>query len=171
MYKTHGFHLLDLWQRTCKYILAFTWIFGLLLGVYAAAHSGNSFSLMMRGYDFTVSISGLLLMNALPFLLSALAVYLSQPILLLTVVAFKAFLFGYCCCGLMTVYGDDFWLMQLLLMFSDLALSPLLMWFWVRCLQQPGQCSVQAGLIFSVVIIAVTAVDICIVSPLVTLLL
>ena len=171
MYKSHHFDLLNFWQRTCKYILVFTWIFGLVLGLYAALRSGDSFALMMRGFDLTVSISGLLLMVALPFLLSAFAVYFSQPLLFLLTVLGKAFVFGYCSCGLVTAYGDAFWLMQLLLMFSDFASLPFLMWFWFRCAHGAVKNHIKTWLVLAAVVTALVVVDICIVSPFVTMLL
>ena len=171
VYKLPHFDLLHLWQRTCKYILVFSWIFGLLLGMHAAVQSGDSFSLMMRGFDLTVSISGLLLMVALPFLLSAFAVYFSQPLFLLLTVLGKAFVFGFSSCGLLTAYGDAFWLMQLLLMFSDFASLPFLMWFWFRCVESTLRSHVRTGLVLTAVMIALVVVDICIVSPFVTVLL
>ena len=171
MYKIHQFNLLKFCQRTCIYILACLWILGLLLGIYTAVQSGDSFSLMMRGRDLTVSIFGLLLTVVLPFLLSAIAVYLSHPFLLLGIVFGKAFLFGYCCCGLLTVYGDAFWLIQPLLMFSDLLSLPFLMRFWLRSFRQPEQLRIRSCLLLLVIPVAIAVVDICIVSPFVTVLL
>lgn len=124
--------LLNVWQRSCKLILSIIWIVGLLIGILTAAGAGDSFFYMMRGViPSAVSIPGLLLISILPFLLTAFAFSLFRPLLML-VVLMKAFTFGFCAFGIMTVFADAGWLLRLLLMFSAGCSLPLLMWLWLR---------------------------------------
>ncbi len=133
MHKNPSEGLPHLWQRSCKTALCISWIFGLMFGIWLSAVAGDSFFLTMRGADFSaVSIPGLLLVTALPFLITATAVFLSQPWLLICLVLLKAAAFGFCACGIIAAYGSASWLVSILLMFTDLCALPQLMWLWLR---------------------------------------
>ena len=149
---------------TCKLLLGACWIAGLLLGMYAAVTSGNSFLLMMRGDVSTVSIPGLLI-TFLPFLLTAIAVLMPHPGYLIPVILWKAFSFGYSACGLTIAYHSAAWLVRFLLMFNQLATVPLLMWLWLRKCDfpefiRPVELAVCGG-----VTALVGLLDYCLISP------
>lgn len=119
--------------ETCKCVIWVCWIAGLLLGMAAAYGAGDVFSSLMRGWqNASVSIVGLSV-TSLPFLFTAIAVFLPAPLLLVPAVLFRAFLYGYCALGITLAYGDAAWLVRLLLMLSDTCSTALLMWLWLRC--------------------------------------
>lgn len=129
----HFLKLQNLRQRTCKVLLCFCWILGMVLGAVFSAGADSSFLLLMRRTNFSVSIVGLLLVAMLPFLFTAYAVFLSNRFLIIVFAFLKAFAFSYCLFGLSTVYEEGSWLAWILLMFSDLGTLPVLMWLWIRC--------------------------------------
>lgn len=74
------------WRKYCFLFLAFCWIAGLLSGASACLAAGDSLNSLMRGAAARpVSIVSLLGVTMFPFLLSAFAVYISEPWLLLIV--------------------------------------------------------------------------------------
>lgn len=159
-------NLLLFWQRSCKLFLLLCWILGLLLGMISAAGAGDSFFLMMRGADnLTVSIPGLLLVTALPFLFTAFAVFFSQPWLLLLLAFMKAFSFGFCAFGIMAVYGTASWLVGFLLMFTDACTMPLLMWLWLRHCDLSGQRFSRDVVVCFAAALVLGIIDICLISP------
>ena len=103
----------------------------MLLGV-SLAGSLSDVSWMRMVCENHVSIVGLLPVLLLPFLLSAMAVFLSQTWLLYVIGFFKAFSFGFCCALTQFAFGDSGWLIRLLLFFSDSWSLPLLCWFCLR---------------------------------------
>ena len=121
-------------QQTCRILLVFFRFLGLLFGVVVSAGADHSFLLLMRSSFSSVSIVGLLLVAVLPFLFAASAVFLSNRFLVFLIAFLKAFSFGYCVSGLAAVYGNGFWLGCFLLMFSDFASLPVVMWFWIQCI-------------------------------------
>ena len=158
--------LLNSRPPSCKRLPVLSWIAGLLLGAAAAVGTGSFSSLMMRGVEISaVSIPGLLLITSLPFLLTAIAVLFSQPWLLVSVIFLKGALFGYCACGITLIYGSAAWLARLLLMFSDLALLPLLMLLWLRCFgpDRRGRTGLLASAGFAAVLVGL--LDFYVVSP------
>lgn len=153
-------------HTTCKWMIPVCWITGLILGMIFAGEAGSSFFLMMRGDSLlTVSIPGLLLVTALPFLLTAAAVFLSQFWLLLLLILAKGITFGFCAFGITTVYAGASWLMCVLLMFGDACALPLLMGLWLHHGTIAGKhfvrdlcCCIAAALILGVL-------DVCYVAP------
>lgn len=112
--------------------LAYAWISGLLLGaVFSVSADDLLTSTMRAAVSGSMSISGLIAVILLPLLLSAYAVYYSQPILLVSVVFLKAFLFGYTGAGILFLYPASGWLIQWLLMFSDMMTLPILWLVWL----------------------------------------
>lgn len=150
---------------TCKLLSGVCWICGLLVGMYAAAGAGDLLLLTMRGNCLAVSISGLLI-TLLPFLLTAIAVFLPHPGFLIPVILWKAFTYGFCAYGLAIVYHGAAWLVRILLMFSQTATVPLLMWLWLRkCnsseLFRSGELAACGA-----AVVVVGILDYCLISPL-----
>lgn len=127
-YRLHHFFL-----RLHKehHLLSLCWLLGVLLGFFAALHAGECLSALMCCADMgTVSIVNLLFSCLFPFLIAALAAYLSEPWLLLIVCLLKAFSFSFCAFGISLAYGSAGWLVRILLLFSDLILLP---FFYFYC--------------------------------------
>ena len=152
-------------QRTCKYFVMICWFLGLLIGVEIAAGADSSTFLWMLSDRFTVSISGLLSVVALPFLLTAIAVLFSNRSLLLTVVFFKAVCFGYLGYGITSLFGGASWLVQFFLLFSDVFITPLLMLCWIRCADARETVFKSEFLFCFAVSLAVWGMDILFISP------
>ena len=82
-------------RRRAQALLAFSFLSGHFLGVWCSGNASDFFLPAMRtAVSGRVSIIGLLSCALLPFLISALAVYLEQPVFLLPIAFVKAFLFS-----------------------------------------------------------------------------
>lgn len=119
------------WCKARRFLLAVFWLLGLLSGTAIPFLAGNFFASQMRDTCFgVVSIMGLLYVVLLPFLLSALAVFLSQ-IWALYILAFgKALLVGTVGLYIQISFSGG-WLLRWLLCFGSLALLPALYWYWL----------------------------------------
>lgn len=160
------------WQHSCKILVPICWILGLILGFCFGGSAGDSFLLMMRDLDqMIVSIPGLLFVTILPFLLTAVAVFLFQPWLLYLLIFGKSFCFGFCICGMMTVFPSVFWMGQLLLMFTDSCSLPFLMWLWLRHSDFSPKQFAGRYLFCMLASLTLMAMDYCVISPFVTTLL
>lgn len=126
---------LQVWRRKHRRLfLAFFWTCGILFGIWISFLAGSSsFSLMRGAPGATVSINALLLTATLPFLLSALAVFLSGPEWLLPVSLVCGFLYGYIGLLVFRTFGSAGWLIRPMLCFSICASAPLLFLYW-QCL-------------------------------------
>lgn len=164
MHRITGTEKRNVSEPTCKCLINFCWIVGLLTGIVAAAGAGDSFFSLMRGRDVSpVSIVGLLI-TFLPFLFTAFAVYLPAPVLLIPTVLAKAFLYGFCLFAITLSYGDGAWLVQLLLLFADVGSTVLLMLLWLRHGDGPEMPPVLFGSVLAAAL-ALKALDICVVMP------
>lgn len=113
--------------------LALCWCLGLLSGVcLVPCVSKSLFSWMRLAARSRVSIVGLLCGNFLPFLISYLIFSFSIPRLIYAVCFFRAAGYGFCALGIRLGFGTAGWLIQPLLLFSDLLTMPVLLWFWLR---------------------------------------
>lgn len=123
----------NLWRRGCRFFLACFWLSGFLCGISVYLSAGRTLvSLMRSTLLVSVSIVGMLCVTTLPFLLSAFAVFLSRPVLLLPICFEKAFLFAFVSIGIIQAYGSAGWLLRWFLLFSDCTSVPMLYWFWLR---------------------------------------
>lgn len=136
MEKTTVLQIFSQRRRAGSFLLAVCWLFGVLLGFCAAIFAGNSLSSLMRGSTVgSVSIVRMLVLSSLPFLLSALAVYLSQPWLIFALSFLKAFCFSFCAVGIHLAFGSSGWLVQLLLLFTDCFTIPVLYLYCSKLIQ------------------------------------
>ena len=116
------------------FILAFIWCFGILCGITAAHRAGDSTVSLMRMAAFRpVSIVNLLTVSVLPFVFSAVSVYLRSWQMLSALCFFKALLFGFVSSGVYIAFGDAGWLVWLMIMFSDIFCLIPLWWYWITC--------------------------------------
>lgn len=121
------------WRRGCRFFLACSWLSGLVCGILVSLSAGSLLVSLMRSTLYVpVSIVGLLCVTILPFLFSALAVFLSRPGLLLPICFAKAFLLAFVSVGILRAFGSAGWLLRWLLLFGDCASVPVLYWFWLR---------------------------------------
>lgn len=127
------YDLPDWWRRWSRFLLAVFWILGLMFGVFLSFSAGGSFvSLMRLACDSPVSIIALLMTILLPFLLTALAVYVSEPRLLLIFCFLKAACFSFVSVLAFRAFASAGWLVRCLLMFADICTLPLLYGSWNR---------------------------------------
>ena len=156
-------------RRGPRMVLALSWFLGLLMGaVVSAAASESLVPLMRAAAAGCVSIDRLLTAILLPFLLSALAVYLQEPWLLLLIAFGKAFLVSFLGFGLMAAYGSAGWLLRWLLMFGDCCSLPLLFWYWLRHISGLRKFTIAGTAPVLLVAVAIGSFDYCIVSPFLT---
>ena len=153
-------------RKSSLMLLAFSWFLGLFLGaVFSVAAGEPIVSLMRTAVSSRVSFSGLLTAILLPFLLSALAVFISEPYLLFVIAFLKAFTFSYVGIGVMAAYGSAGWLIRLLLMFSDCCFLPLLMLYWIRLISGKRGSAIPVTVVTGFLAVAIGSFDFCVVSP------
>ena len=129
-------------RRVSAMVLAFTLLLGYLLGSFCVGCAESSLFLLMRtGAKAGVSIVCLLPVLILPFLCSAIAVYIGLKWLIIPIAFLKAFLFSYLCCHILMLFPDSGSLFTVLFLFTDILSLPLLCWFWFRCI-----CSREVGI-------------------------
>lgn len=124
------------WPKSSLWLLMLSWLLGMFFGILAAVASSSFLIPMMRqSVQCSVSIPGLLVATVVPFLISAFAVSLSEPWLLLIISTIKAFSFSFCACGVSLAFGQSSWLVRFLFLFSDHLLIPLMYLYWMRHIQ------------------------------------
>ena len=154
------------WCKSSPFFLAVVWCAGLILGVkFASAPSAASVSLMGQAPLCPASIVGLMGAALLPFLLTAFAVFLKQPWMILLIAFCKAVSFGYS--GILTImaFGSSGWLVRLLLMFTDICTVPVLCWLWLRHI--PGNLQITSAdlALGAAAVIGFGSLDYCLISP------
>lgn len=127
--------LLHIGRKTELLFLAFSSCAGAVLGVAIAYNMEPYFFSMMRmAASGHVSIVGLLLVIIFPFLISAIAVYLSKPYLFLPLSFFKCCVYSLVLCGICIEFSSAGWLVCMFLLFSDTFTILALHFFWIRYL-------------------------------------
>lgn len=120
-------------SRRSAAALGFAWCAGLLSGMFFVAQlDGAVLSWMRTAAGGRVSIVGLLLGNLLPFFLCCIAFSFSIPRLAYAVCFLRSALYGFCALGVGLAFGRAGWLVQILLLFSDILTMPALLWFCLR---------------------------------------
>jgi hypothetical protein len=114
-------------------LLGIFWFLGMLSAVVTYSQTRISFSSLMRlAAADQVSIVSLILSLLLPYLLSAFAVYISKPLLLLPIAFLRGFSLMLVFMGASEAFGSAGWLVRSLFLFSDLSFMPFLYLFWHR---------------------------------------
>ena len=153
-------------RRHSTVLLAAVWCLGLLAGIFLVSRASESVIALMRlAGKSRVSIVGLLLGNLLPFLLSFAAISSSMPRLVYAVCFFRSALYGFCAFGVGLGYGSAGWLVQALLLFSDVLTMPALFWFWIRHIGGRRRSRNRDFLLCVIYAVAVWAADFCLVAP------
>lgn len=128
-------------RKAATWFLAFSWTLGFFCGILLFCNTdGSVLSLMRRSIYTPVSIVSLLFTCIFPFLLSALAVFLSFPWLLPVIGFVKAFLLSFVLAGLAFAWGNSAWLLQLYVLSCDLAFLPFLYMFCFRHVSGETPC-------------------------------
>ena len=153
-------------RHSCKMVLALLWCFGLICGASAAACTDIPVSLMRACCNAGVSIVGLFLIPFFPFMISAIAVYCSIPLLIYLCVLAKSFLLGFCAWALIGTFSVGGWLICLLLLFTDLLTAPALYFFQLRCLRGVVKDIISSGVYTVLWFVAVSLADYLWVVPL-----
>lgn len=155
------------WRKYCFLFLAFCWTAGLLSGASVYLAAGDSLNSLMRGaISRPVSIVSLLCVTMFPFLLSAFAVYISEPWLLLPVSFGDAFVLSFVSLGVTQCGGSAGWLVRWLLVFSASLASLLKYLYWLRHLSgQRRFSSLEAAYVLCLCAL-IGSVDFRLVSPL-----
>lgn len=159
-------HHFSRWLHKEHHLLSLCWLLGVLLGFLAALQADSCLAaLMCRTATGTVSIVGLLFGCFFPFLIAAVAAYLSEPWLLLIVCLLKAFSFSFCAFGISLAYGSAGWLVRILLLFSDLLLLPVLYFYCYFLLKKGIEASKFLTFIVMIVSLVVWFVNCSTIVP------
>jgi len=143
-----------LWRLTFR-SLPFVWLSGLVCSVALYFKAAPDFLPLMRGSS-SVSIVGSIFAASLPFLISAFAVLISKPWLLLCVAFLKTFFFGLVSLSLLLDYGSGGWLIRQLLMFHEIFSIPIFYIFLRRLLiagRLPAAAELLLGFSLEILII------------------
>lgn len=160
------------WRKGSWRFLAFFWICGVVSGVWIYAGAGSSVSSLMRSIPYgAVSIVRSLSVAIVPFLLSAIAVFLSCPLLLLPISFCDGFLYGFISLAALCCFGSAGWLVRLLLCFTIITVAPLNFWFRLRHISGERAASKTEILFFLSLCILVGSIDYSCISPLLAMLL
>ena len=161
-------HLIDsLTIRKADHILlAFSWLLGLGAGGFVSRNAGDHIvSLMRLAPMCQMSIVGLFFNILLPFLLSAFAVYVGLPKLMLIICFGKAFTYAFVVCGIFACYDGSGWLIRWLLLFSDSCSLVLLYGYALRHISGACRFSLSSFAVLVVGIGLLTGVDYTMISP------
>ncbi len=121
-------------RRYPPHCLALCWVVGMVCGFGLFWYGQCSVGALMRGiFLCPVSIVPLLTVCVIPFLVTAYAVFLSEPWILFAACFGKAVLFSFVFSGIGLSYGSAGWLMRMLL-FGDSVCVILLYVLWSRSL-------------------------------------
>ena len=146
-------------------ILAFCWCAGLLVGCFFANRAGNiHFSMMRRAICASVSISGLVVV-LLPFLFSAVAVFVCGTWVFAPLCFLKAFRFAYLSGLVSASFGGAGWLIRLLLLFADGCIIPMLLWIWLRWFHGGSGKAIREIAICALFACIIWSIDYFVVSP------
>ena len=143
-----------LWFWSFRLLPAF-WLGGLCIGFFLYSSACADYFSLMRG-EFSVSIVGILLSSVFPILISAVAVLIHKPWILLGFAFFKACLFGLVSIVLLQCFGEGGWLVRRFLMFHELCSFPVYYIFLHRCLRirrLPSPCECICWICLQVLII------------------
>ena len=114
-------------------LLALSGICGFITGLFLYSMAGSADSSLMYAVLFCrVSIVDLMIPFLFIFSISACAVYMKFPQMLLAVCFGKSALHGFVCLFLMSAFGTAGWLIRPLAVFGGTFHLILLYWYWYR---------------------------------------
>ena len=146
------------------YSVAVLWCLGFLLGFCLCAKSNPIiFSLMRQAAARPMSIVGLLSIICIPYLLTALAVQYNKILTVVLLAFLKAFLFGFSFCCIRFSFEYLHWIIQPMLMFTDIVSTFFLLSIWVNTIL--GRANLRSVFSGAVVSFFFGILDILLVSP------
>lgn len=156
---------LQLWQRKGRCLfLALFWYLGLLCGsFYAAVSSFFTMHSIMHG---AITIGTHIAAAILPFLLSAFAIYISVPALVLPICFVKSFLIAFVSMEILHSFGAAGWVYCVLILFGNYAVLPFLYWYWLRHYSKMRPFSVKEFILLLFVVVLIALVSIYVILPL-----
>ena len=169
MRKSFCFQCDPTYLQGCRILLPVVWCLGLFLGIAFSCCSDTFSSLMRVALWSDVSIVGLATVILLPYLLTAVAVFISQPILILSVAFCKAFLFAACGSAIALAFGYSGWLIRMLLQFSDCTGIPVLYLLWNRCLNRDRMQLIGAFTAALALLFVLGSIDHWVIAPFVSM--
>ena len=131
MFTLHSFSGIRKTLFSRPFIVALTWISGLLTGV-LLIHKTSVASLMCSVHFTRISIVGFCGSLVLPFLLSYILFSYFHFYYILPLVFLKAFSFMYCYSNIMISFGNAGWLVVGILLLSDCYLVVSLLHLWLN---------------------------------------
>ena len=140
MVRVRLFHLSALGRRAAMMILAWAFVLGLATG---GLLSTGCRALLETSRDALAQGAGVseFVPTLLPIFFSGFAVYIKQPLLLVPIAFWKAFLFSCVGTGIALAWGTAGWLVGTLALFGSLCAMPVLWWYWLRHIGgQPFTC-------------------------------
>lgn len=138
------------------------YLFGALL---AAQATGTSVSLIHDALISSVSITRLLPVMILPFLVSAFAVHLRQQWLFLPLAFCRSFGVSYLSALILCSFDYAGWLLTLLFLFSDFFSLALLCWFWIHSVAEGSRRPTADTALVLLSVIGIVSFDCHLVSP------
>ena len=157
----------ELRRKSNVWILAVCFFAGLVLGIRASHEAGLSFPLMRGALKSTVSIVRLLSILLLPFLFSAIAVFLSKPWMLIVIAFCKTAVFALVSFMMLLTFGSAGWMMRGMVMFADICTLPFFFGFCWRHLDKNICVSSSSG-IYLIALLLICGFDIYGISPFLT---
>ncbi len=147
-------------------ILSFLWVLGFVCGLYFISSSCDIFHPLLKEITFIrPSIVGLLSVVYIPVFISFIAICISSHWIVFLFVFIKSFAFCCCICGVAETYGYSSWLIRLLLLFSDSAVTVGMLLFWCRALNFKRSRALRELCILTIVFTAIGIIDFFLVSP------
>ena len=152
--------------RKYRFVLCVCWMLGLCAGsCLGLFFEPYSISMMRSAAVQPVSIVGLCLSALFPLVFTYFSVYLHKPIIIFSVCLFKTLAFAFSGAVIAKCFGNSGWLMQVLLLFSDSCVLPVLFLVWFWCLGDSSDMKRIPFLSYCIFCITVAAVDCYLVSP------
>ncbi len=153
-------------RKIILFVLAFFSILGSVLGVFTA-HSTSTyyFYLMRTAVTCHVSIVGLFFVMLLPFVITAFAVWISMPLLLLPVSFFSSFSFSLIVCYVVSAFGSAGWLVCSMFLFTSASTQLCLYWLSIRHLHGSSNLVTVDFLVCIVFLLAISMIDYLFVAP------
>ena len=115
-------------------VLACLVFIGLLTGILLSCDARNQYSFRIPQLGTRTEITGSITVLLPAYLLSACAVFINRPVLILPIAFWKVFSVGFVFSGLMFSGGSAGWLVACLTMFAGVCSMPVLCWYWLRCI-------------------------------------
>lgn len=148
--------------RLCA--LALCAVFSAGLGVLFAATAGDSYFLLMhRASHNSVTIVGSAITVLIPFLISVILIVHSKLWLAYFTCGIRFFTLTSSCYATICSFGTAGWLMQGMLHFPQLCLTPVLI--WLMLLRITGRSSRRVGMYCFILAAVIGMINYCLISP------